>query len=45
VRLAPPLTISGAESDWLLERLLDTLAAHEPLRLATAAPQASSFAA
>jgi ornithine--oxo-acid transaminase len=45
VRLAPPLTITDAESDWLLERLLDTLAAHEPLRLATATPQPSSFAA
>ncbi len=45
VRLAPPLTITVAESDWLLERLLGTLAAHERLRLATARPQASSFAA
>jgi ornithine--oxo-acid transaminase len=27
VRLAPPLTITAAEADWLLERLLDVLAA------------------
>ena len=27
IRLAPPLTITAAESDWLLERLLDALAA------------------
>jgi ornithine--oxo-acid transaminase len=45
VRLAPPLTITDADAGWLLERLLDTLAAHEPLRLATAKPQPSSFAA
>jgi len=45
VRLAPPLTITDAEAGWLLERLLGTLAAHEPLRLTTATPQPSSFAA
>ena len=44
VRLAPPLTITDAETDWLLERLLETLAVSEPLRLAPP-PQASSFAA
>ncbi|MDP8967695.1 MAG: ornithine--oxo-acid transaminase [Actinomycetota bacterium] len=44
VRLAPPLTITAAELDWLIERLLDTLAVGEPLRLAPA-PQPSSFAA
>jgi ornithine--oxo-acid transaminase len=44
VRLAPPLTITDAETDWLIERLLTVLAAGPPLRLA-AAPEASSFAA
>ncbi|HVF76732.1 MAG TPA: ornithine--oxo-acid transaminase [Solirubrobacteraceae bacterium] len=44
VRLAPPLTISDADTGWLLERLLETLAISEPLRLA-APPEASSFAA
>jgi ornithine--oxo-acid transaminase len=44
VRLAPPLTITDAEADWLLERLLDTLALSAPLRLA-APPEPSSFAA
>ena len=34
VRLAPPLTISQAEADWLLERLLETLARGGPLRIA-----------
>ena len=44
VRLAPPLTISAADTDWLAERLLETLAVSAPLRLA-APPEASSFAA
>ena len=45
VRLAPPLTITDAEADWLTERLLATLAtAGERLRLAPAA-HPSSFAA
>jgi ornithine--oxo-acid transaminase len=44
VRLAPPLTITDAEADWLVQRLLDTLADTAPLRLAP--PQhPSSFAA
>ena len=34
VRLSPPLTISEAEADWLLDRLLETLARTEPLRIA-----------
>jgi ornithine--oxo-acid transaminase len=34
VRLSPPLTISEAEADWLLARLLETLARTEPLRIA-----------
>jgi ornithine--oxo-acid transaminase len=44
VRLAPPLTITDAETDWLIERLLETLAAVAPLRLVPP-PEASSFAA
>jgi ornithine--oxo-acid transaminase len=44
VRLAPPLTITDAETDWLAERLLDTLASAAPLRLA-ASRHPSSFAA
>jgi ornithine--oxo-acid transaminase len=44
VRLAPPLTITDAETDWLLQRLLETLAVSEPLRLAKP-QQPSSFAA
>ena len=44
VRLAPPLTISDAETEWLIERLLPALADSETLRLAPA-PQRSSFAA
>ncbi|HEV2785187.1 MAG TPA: ornithine--oxo-acid transaminase [Solirubrobacteraceae bacterium] len=43
VRLAPPLTITDVECDWLAERLLQALAG-ERLRLAPAA-QPSSFAA
>ncbi len=44
VRLAPPLTISDADTAWLAERLLETLAVGAPLRLA-APRQPSSFAA
>ena len=45
VRLSPPLTIADAETDWLAERLLETLdAMAERLRLAPAA-HPSSFAA
>jgi len=44
VRLAPPLTITDAEIDWLAQRLLETLTAGAVLRLAPA-PKASSFAA
>jgi ornithine--oxo-acid transaminase len=36
IRLAPPLTITDAEADWLLERLLGVLGAGQPLRLAEA---------
>jgi ornithine--oxo-acid transaminase len=35
IRLAPPLTISAAESDWLLERLLGVLGEVQPLRPAS----------
>ncbi|HWI08254.1 MAG TPA: ornithine--oxo-acid transaminase [Solirubrobacteraceae bacterium] len=45
VRLAPPLTLTDADCDWLSERLLATLAAAgDRMRLASA-PHASSFAA
>ena len=44
IRLAPPLTISDDETDWLIARLLDTLAVGEPLRLAPP-PEASSLVA
>ena len=48
-RLAPPLTITDAEADWLLERLLAVLGDGLPLRLAqplAASPQRpASFAA
>jgi ornithine--oxo-acid transaminase len=44
VRLAPPLTITDSEVDWLIERLLDTLALTAPLRLAPP-HEPSSFAA
>jgi ornithine--oxo-acid transaminase len=44
VRLAPPLTIGDAETDWLIERLLETLTPNPSLRLAPV-PEASSFAA
>jgi ornithine--oxo-acid transaminase len=44
VRLAPPLTISDAETEWLAQRLLGTLADGAAWRLAPL-PEASSFAA
>ena len=44
VRLAPPLTITDAETEWLVERLLASLAAGGPVRLA-APRHCSSFAA
>ncbi|HEV7808300.1 MAG TPA: ornithine--oxo-acid transaminase [Solirubrobacteraceae bacterium] len=49
IRLAPPLTITDAEADWLLERLLAVLGDGRPLRLAppvaAAPPRPASFAA
>jgi ornithine--oxo-acid transaminase len=45
LRLAPPLTLTVAEADWLLERLLAVLRAPERLRLAAAPPRPASFAA
>jgi ornithine--oxo-acid transaminase len=49
IRLAPPLTISVAEADWLLERVLAVLGDAHPLRLAATAttppPRPASFAA
>jgi ornithine--oxo-acid transaminase len=45
IRLAPPLTITEPEADWLLGRLLDVLERAEPsLRLAPP-PRRASFAA
>ncbi|MEY2442461.1 MAG: ornithine--oxo-acid transaminase, partial [bacterium] len=35
IRLAPPLTITAAESDWLLERLVGVLGEVQPLRPAS----------
>jgi len=49
IRLAPPLTITTAEADWLLERLLSVLGEAPALRLAEIAPgpppRPASFAA
>ena len=45
VRLSPPLTITTAETDWLLERLLAVLDAPAPLRLAAPPRGPASFAA
>jgi ornithine--oxo-acid transaminase len=45
IRLAPPLTITGDEADWLLERLLDVLTAPERLPVAAAPRHPASFAA
>jgi ornithine--oxo-acid transaminase len=48
IRLAPPLTITAAEADWLLERLLDALAT-APRQLSkkgpATVPHPASFAA
>jgi ornithine--oxo-acid transaminase len=45
IRLAPPLTITTDEADWLLERLLDVLSAPERLRIAQPPRRPASFAA
>jgi ornithine--oxo-acid transaminase len=45
LRLAPPLTLTTAEADWLLERLLAVLRAPERLHLAAVPPHPASFAA
>jgi ornithine--oxo-acid transaminase len=45
LRLAPPLTLTTAEADWLLERLLTVLRAPERLHLAAVPPRPASFAA
>jgi ornithine--oxo-acid transaminase len=47
IRLAPPLTLTTAEADWLLDRLLGVLARSAPERLRLAEPPDSpaSFAA
>ncbi|MGH2839463.1 MAG: ornithine--oxo-acid transaminase [Solirubrobacteraceae bacterium] len=49
VRLSPPLTLTEAEADWLLERLLAVLIGDRSLRLASTGafppPSATSFAA
>jgi ornithine--oxo-acid transaminase len=45
LRLAPPLTLTTAEADWLLERLLAVLRAPERLHLAAVPPRPASFAA
>jgi ornithine--oxo-acid transaminase len=45
IRLAPPLTITGDEADWLLECLLDVLTAPEWLTVASPARHPASFAA
>jgi ornithine--oxo-acid transaminase len=45
IRLAPPLTITTDEADWLVERLLGVLSAPERLRLAQAPQRPASFAA
>jgi ornithine--oxo-acid transaminase len=45
IRLAPPLTITTADADWLLERLLAVLGESAPLRLVTPPPSPASFAA
>jgi len=39
IRLAPPLTITAAEADWLLDRVIAALGDGQPLRLARAASQ------
>jgi ornithine--oxo-acid transaminase len=45
IRLAPPLTLTTDEADWLLERLFAVLAAPERLRLAAPPRRPASFAA
>ena len=45
IRLAPPLTITTGEADWLLERLLDVLSAPEHLRVPAPPQRPASFAA
>jgi acetylornithine/succinyldiaminopimelate/putrescine aminotransferase len=46
VRLAPPLTLTTAEADWLLERLQAVLAGAAPLRAGAPPPRRpASFAA
>ncbi|HWC25092.1 MAG TPA: aminotransferase class III-fold pyridoxal phosphate-dependent enzyme, partial [Solirubrobacteraceae bacterium] len=45
VRLAPPLTMTDADCDWLLARMLETLTEPAPLRLPAAPAAPSSFAA
>jgi ornithine--oxo-acid transaminase len=45
LRLAPPLTLTTAEADWLLERLLTVLRTPERLHLAAVPPRPASFAA
>ncbi len=45
IRLAPPLTITAAETDWLLDRLLSALSAPSALRVAEPPLRPSSFAA
>jgi ornithine--oxo-acid transaminase len=45
IRLAPPLTITRDEADWLLERLLDVLTAPERLTVAAPPRHPASFAA
>jgi ornithine--oxo-acid transaminase len=45
IRLAPPLTLTTDEADWLLERLLDVLTAPELLRVAAPPQHPASFAA
>ncbi|HUR84028.1 MAG TPA: ornithine--oxo-acid transaminase [Solirubrobacteraceae bacterium] len=45
IRLAPPLTITPAEADWMLERLVAVLDASDRLRLVPPPPGPASFAA
>jgi ornithine--oxo-acid transaminase len=45
IRLAPPLTITGDEAGWLLERVLDVLTAPELLTVAAPPQHPASFAA
>jgi ornithine--oxo-acid transaminase len=45
IRLAPPLTLSTDEADWLIERLLDVLSSPERLRFPAVPQYPASFAA